>query len=102
MNLLRCAAAVASLSLLACGPSERRSQDPDAEESAVARRPQALTLPEVTLRFNADWTVTQSGPLVAGATVRFSYDVARLPGCRGDFNGQPAWTISGYHQLESG
>ncbi|MGQ0508917.1 MAG: DUF6209 family protein, partial [Myxococcaceae bacterium] len=32
----------------------------------------------------------------------FDYDADRLPQCRGDFQGQPGWAISGFHQLNGG
>ncbi len=75
---------------------------PSAADDVLQTTGGPLVLPEVTVRFNADWTHTQSGPLIAGGKVRFAYDAQRLPGCRGDFNGQPAWAITGAYQLGGG
>src|SRR5262249_18122585 len=46
-----------------------------------------------TITFHADWSVTQTGTLVAGAPAKLVYDVARLPNCRATYNGLPAWGI---------
>lgn len=55
------------------------------------------------LSFGDDWQIVGSGgPLVAGNTVEVAYDVDRLTTCRGDQNGKPAWSITGYHRLEDG
>ena len=42
---------------------------------------QAQSAP-VVLAFNADWSVTQSGPLIPGQTAIVQYDIDRLPSCR--------------------
>ncbi len=101
MRSLRSAVLLLCAALFACGlpaPIDEGPAGGEVVESSAA----PLTLPEVTVRFNADWTISQSGPLIAGGTVRFAYDDARLPGCRGDFNGQPGWAISGAYQLNGG
>jgi hypothetical protein len=99
MNALRTCALLLCISLLACGVA---TPPEDLEAGGVERSAAPLTLPEVTVRFNADWTVTQSGPLLVGGKVRFAYDAARLPGCRGDFNGKPGWAITGSYRLNAG
>lgn len=40
--------------------------------------------------------------LVMGNTAQVQYDANRLPGCRGDQYGHPAWSITGYYQLNGG
>ena len=55
-----------------------------------------------TLHFNADWTVSISGSLVAGDPARIQYDVARLPNCRATYNGLPAWGISASFNADGG
>jgi hypothetical protein len=49
-----------------------------------------------TLTFAADGAVTQSGAIASGGKVRVQYNDARLPDCRGDFEGKPGWTITGF------
>ena len=56
----------------------------------------------VTLTFTADWREEASGSLVAGRKVRVVYDTERLPQCRGDFNGHPGWTITGFQSQDGG
>ena len=51
------------------------------------------------LAFQSDWTIEQRGQLVEGGAVRVQYDSSRLPTCRGDQNGHPGWTITGYYSL---
>jgi hypothetical protein len=54
------------------------------------------------LGFAADWSVTQSGPLVAGGTAVIHYDWARLPECRGRSHGGDAWAIQASWQGDGG
>jgi hypothetical protein len=54
------------------------------------------------LAFKGDWSIEQTGRLVEGGSVRVQYDSSRLPACRGDQNGHPAWTITGYYSVNSG
>ena len=55
-----------------------------------------------TLTFGADFQTKISGTLEKGKTVRVAYDASRLTACRGDQNGHPAWTITGYWKIGSG
>lgn len=57
-----------------------------------------------TLTFNADWSTQQSvNPLPPGGTVAIVYDESRLSQCRGTTSsGGPAWSITGYFQLNGG
>ena len=55
-----------------------------------------------TITLNADWTITQNGPLVAGAPAKIVYDVARLPNCRATYNGLPAWGIVASFNADGG
>lgn len=48
------------------------------------------------LTFAADGSVRATGDLVEGGLLKVHYDAARLPGCRGDFQGRPGWTITGF------
>jgi len=54
-----------------------------------------------TLRFNADWSVTQSGPLIKGELMRIHYDPDRLRDCRAQENGEDRWQIMGYFSLDN-
>lgn len=49
-----------------------------------------------TITFAADGRVEQTGDLLAGAKVRVRYEQDRLPQCRRQELGHPAWTITGY------
>jgi hypothetical protein len=82
-------ASLVVVSALAMGCSGAREADAaDDSEGALGDTP--------TLTFAADGAVTQSGPLVEGGKVRVQYSDARLPGCRGDFQGKPGWLITGF------
>jgi hypothetical protein len=90
-------AAALALSLVACGfQSATVGSDSSNERSA------ALSAPQVSMYFAPDWSTSVSQPLTAGATVHITYDVSRLPQCRGDQDGHPAWSITAYWQLDSG
>jgi uncharacterized protein YodC (DUF2158 family) len=54
------------------------------------------------IAFGGDWSIEQTGRLVEGGAVRVKYDSSRLPTCRGNQNGGPAWTITGYYSLNGG
>jgi hypothetical protein len=60
----------------------------------------ADTLP--VLAFAADWTVTQSGPPTGGGKALIHYDLARLPRCRTEYMGYPAWDILAYWSVDGG
>ena len=49
-----------------------------------------------TLRFLAGWTEEQTGDIRAGDPLQIEYDAARLPGCRSERYGRPAWSIAAY------
>jgi hypothetical protein len=49
-----------------------------------------------TLRFGADWSVTQTGPVEAGKSVTVDYEFARLPECRTGYAGRAAWNIQAF------
>lgn len=92
-NLLSCCLLVAT----AC----------EGEEAPALEFREGVELPapleQAVLYFNDDWTISHGGgPLVAGNTVEVVYDADRLTQCRGDQNGNPAWSITGYHQLNGG
>lgn len=53
-----------------------------------------------TLDFGLDGI--RAPALLAGNTASVTYDANRLPDCRGDQNGHPAWSITGYYQLNGG
>ena len=80
---------------------------PDDEEAPAVEVREGTELPAniqpALLEFRDDWTIVNSGgPLVAGNKVVVGYDDDRLTDCRGEQNGQPAWSITGYHQLGGG
>ncbi|WP_223757290.1 DUF6209 family protein [Myxococcus sp. RHSTA-1-4] len=61
----------------------------------------AQTSPVIT--FNANWSLSESAPLVAGGEVQIAYDAARLPQCRTTLpDGTPNWSITGHYRLNNG
>ena len=58
--------------------------------------------PPPTLTFAADWSLTQSAPVVAGGKATLHYDIARLPSCRAQYHGGPAWGIVAYWAVDGG
>jgi hypothetical protein len=83
--------------LMACGPQQASIGSGNDLKSSSG----AALADKVLLTFPPDFSVQQDSPITAGATVHVNYDVSRLSQCRGDFNGQPAWTITGHWQLDS-
>lgn len=55
-----------------------------------------------TLSFGADFQVKVTGTLEKGKKIRVAYDANRLTACRGDFNGQAGWSITGYWMIGGG
>lgn len=53
------------------------------------------------ITFDADWSITQSAPLVAGQSAVFRYNTNRLPSCRATYNGLPAWAITASYEADS-
>lgn len=85
--------ACAAFTLAGCGGP----LDPVAGEAHAAD-----TAATPTLSFGADWSVTQSGPLVSGGKVTLHYDLARLPACRTWYMGYPAWDVLAYFATDGG
>ncbi|HZI11923.1 MAG TPA: DUF6209 family protein [Myxococcus sp.] len=52
------------------------------------------------ISFNANWSISESAPLVVGGQAQIAYDASRLPQCRTTApDGTPNWSITGYHRL---
>ena len=86
-----------AVALSACGPQQATvdgAHDSKASSGAALQSKVLLTFPPNFA------PVQQSQPITAGATVHVNYDVSRLSQCRGDFNGQPGWTITAFWQLD--
>jgi hypothetical protein len=66
---------------------------PTADDGARAR---------ATVRFGGSGAPSVEGDVVAGGMLEVDYDASRLPQCRGDRNGQPAWTITGFASSNDG
>jgi hypothetical protein len=62
-----------------------------ADDAAVCR-PAGLN--RATLDFQSGWRQEQHGALVANGKGVITYDLNRLPSCRGTHNGYPAWDIT--------
>jgi hypothetical protein len=92
MKRLACVLVV--LALPACGGQLRNG------DSEIASADTAS--PSPTLSFAADWSVTRSAPVVSGGTATIHYDLARLPKCRAQYQGGPAWGIVAYWAVDGG
>jgi hypothetical protein len=55
-----------------------------------------------TLSFAADFRNRQSSALLEGRVATIHYDIARLPNCRLQYRGFPAWDILGYWAADGG
>jgi uncharacterized protein YraI len=53
-----------------------------------------------TITFSADWSEHASGDLLAGSAVRISYNLDRLPDCRGSSSGSDQWGATGYASFD--
>jgi hypothetical protein len=62
----------------------------------------ADTAATATLTFAADWSVTQSAPVVSGGKATIHYDLERLPHCRAQYHGGPAWGIVAFWAVDGG
>ena len=55
-----------------------------------------------TITFGADWSEHVSGDLLAGSAVRVSYNLDRLPDCRGSSGDSDQWGATGYASFDGG
>ena len=55
--------------------------------------PQNLLLAAQINFSHSNWEIQQEGELLKGGILVLKYDNARLPGCRGSYNGLPAYSI---------
>ena len=97
MSRIAAPCSLAVLVVIAC--------DPEPSPPLTVREGSQLPagLAGAQLHFTDGWQIVAGGgPLVAGNTVEVAYDDARLTACRGEQNGKPAWSITGYQQLEDG
>ncbi|MEO7092450.1 MAG: DUF6209 family protein, partial [Polyangiales bacterium] len=74
----------------------------DDDEGAAGRVTGAETTELPRLSFSADWSVKQTGTLVAGGRAIVHYDVARLPRCRTYYRGHWAWDIGLHYAVDGG
>lgn len=84
--------AVLGMVFAACAPETSVESDGYAQEATSAP----------TITFDAQWNERVQGTLVAGRAVRIAYDAQRLPGCRGEMYGRPAWSITGWMRVGDG
>ncbi len=55
---------------------------------------------QTRLTFDADFSETADGPLVAGATVKLLYDLDRITDCRGETNGSEVWGTTAFASFD--
>jgi hypothetical protein len=84
--------AVAGVLLVGCGADGSSGPLPTSKS----------VISPTSIRFGADWSVQASAPLVAGEPIVIDFDPARLPSCRGELYGKPAWSISGSWRVNGG
>lgn len=53
-----------------------------------------------TISFAGDWSERLNGDLLAGSAVRISYNLDRLPDCRGSSGGSEVWGATGYASFD--
>jgi hypothetical protein len=58
--------------------------------------------PKAKLQFNTGWTTTVTGTPRAGRSIEIDYDPARLPQCRGVYNGFEIWDIRLHYRFDGG
>lgn len=80
------------------------SSDPSApsvaSDTSDALTAKAQAVP--TVSFAADWSSHADGPITSGGKVRVHYDLARLPSCRAQYMGFPAWDILAHWSVDGG
>lgn len=54
------------------------------------------------LEFDGSWGETVSGTLAQNDSAAISYDITRLPQCRGELSGGPAWSITAFYRFNGG
>lgn len=75
----------------------------DVADDGTTGDDQDVTSESATLTFGADFSASVKGELVAGKSVRVDYDLARLPGCRGNVGGGgPGYNFTGYYSENGG
>jgi uncharacterized protein YraI len=57
---------------------------------------------QTRLTFSEDFSEMADGPLVAGATVKLSYDLDRITDCRGETNGSEVWGTTAFAAFDGG
>jgi hypothetical protein len=88
---------LAALHLVACASNVADTSD---EASSATSGESVGSVPVVS--FNADWSVTSSGPITSGGKVTIHYDVARQPQCRAWYHGYEAWGLVAFFAVDGG
>lgn len=57
---------------------------------------------DATVSFTGDWQTRTSASLTVGHKAFVQYDASRLTACRGDYQGYPAWGITGFYRVNGG
>ncbi len=82
--------------LVIAGCADPSSGDDDVESTEAALGEAA------TITFDGAWNERVSGTLQKGKKVRVVYDAGRLTTCRGEINGGPGWSITGFWRIGAG
>ncbi|MBX3264651.1 MAG: hypothetical protein KF782_33575 [Labilithrix sp.] len=91
---MRAAVVAGALALAGgCAPADE-ADDVESSESALGA--------SATITFDAGWRHRVTGDLQKGKKVRVVYDAGRLTTCRGDIQGGPGWSITGYWRVGGG
>ncbi len=89
-----------ALQAAACAAAAPSSPPPSPSSPPIGTNGRPGATP--TLSFNADFTTTQSGPLVAGGQVIVRFDLSRLSSCVAESGGNAVWGVTGYAQFDDG
>lgn len=93
----RTVASLFSATLLATGLAACATDTPSDSVQTAGGKADGAT---PTITFGADWSEHASADLLAGSAVRISYNLDRLPDCRGSSNGSDQWGATGYASFD--
>ena len=98
MNLRLCVLPLLLLGLVSATPACAVSAEEQEESEGIDDSNLAAS---ATLRF-ANGRALLTGSFATGRSARIVYDADRMPTCRGEQGGAPAWSVTGYYRIDGG